>query len=250
MPNEQEQFLKDLESDDKKVDILEQPLIPEKEKEEVVKENKETEAEAEQKLKNRRERRLAEKWQAERESNIALNARLETIAEAQKAQGADSSEYLKAVEKIYGSETPEAVAATELLKTALKGVEERAYSRAIETSREEQSKLATEERRESERLDSFIENIEDEFSVTVSEAQEKDFFTFLERLSPKDKSGDIVEYADPLTVWELYQERISQKPASRAKALASRSITQGGVSGDTKLQTDSTERFLKEQGII
>lgn len=241
--SEQEKFLEATED----VSILDQPLFPEEEKNE---NGEETVEEQEQKLKNRREKRLADKLQAERESNIALNARLEAISEAQKtSRGTDTPDYLKTVERIYGSDSPEAIAATELLKTALKGVEESAYSRSLETLREEQRNATEAVRSEEKNLDFFVEQIEDEFNVSLSADQQKGFFRLLERLSPKDTEGNIIQYADPLTTFELYKDKFTKKD-SRAKDLSARSLVASGSSGDTKLQDDATVRYLKEQGIL
>lgn len=242
--DETSEFLKEFEPKEEQ-DILHQPLAPEKEKVE-----EEEPVEDEGGKRNRRERRLAAKYQAERESSIALAAKLESLTEAQRLQrDTEPSEYLKAIEKIYGTDTPEATAATELLKTALRGVEETSTKRALELFREEQRQAQEEVSKEERTLDSFIEQIEDEFDVSLNATQQKGFFQMMEKMSPKDSEGNITAYADPSAVWELYAEK-TQKKDTRAKDLSSRSMTHSGTSKDTTLQSDSTERFLKESGII
>lgn len=199
---------------------------------------------------NRRERRLTMKLQAERESGIALAARLSTLSEAQRAQAESSpAEYLKAVEKIYGSESPEAVAATELLKTALKGVEERATENAVERIREEQRQEREAVSDEEKNLDVMVEEIEDEIGQDMDAQTRKGFFALLEKLSPKDRDGNITAYADHHAVWEEYQAR--KKPAdTRQKDLAARSMVQAGASPIAGVEADANERWLRENGII
>lgn len=201
--------------------------------------------------KRRRERRLMEKLQAEREANIAMSARLEAITEAQKfRQDSEPSEYLKSVERIYGTNSPEAQEATELLKNALKGVEERATERALEKFREEQAQAQQAVQEEEQRLDSFVEEIENSYNVTFTPTMEKSFFQLMEKLSPKDPEGNIVHYADPHTTWEILQERLSKQTDTRAKDLASRAMTPSGSSNDSKIQDDATQRYLREIGIL
>lgn len=246
--NEENQFLEEL-KETPESDPFGEVEIPQEEPKEEPTDPDDPEAQPES-VKDRRHRRLEAKLQAEREANIALAARLETLAEANKSKGSEAAEYLKQVERIYGTDTPEAVAATEILKDALKSAEDRATERALETFREEQRKQAEDARKAEQELDSMIEEIEDEYGVTLTPEMQKGFFTYLEKLSPKDKEGNVVEYADHHAVWEEYKSKLTKKPDNRAKDLAARSMTQSGASGESRLQIDATERFLKENGLI
>lgn len=244
MPNEQEEFLKDL-NPDTKADVLTQDLVPPTEVKTEEGETKETD---EDKF-NRRERRLQTKLQAERESSIALAARLEALTEAQKFRAEEPDEYLKSVERIYGTQTPEATEATELLKTALQGAEKRATERALAQFREEQQKERDAIAKEEKSLDTMIEEIEDETGTTLDAQTKQGFFQLLEKLSPKDNDGNIIAYADHNAVWDELQAR--KKPqVSRAKDLAARSMTATGSSPKTGVETESNERWLRENGII
>ena len=245
MPNEtqQEEFLKDL-SPDLHPDVLTQPLEPD------AGQAQPGEEESNEDKFNRRERRLQSKLQAERESSIALAARLEALTEAQKfRQESEPEEYLKAVEKIYGTNSPEATEATELLKTALQGVEKRATERALEQFREERKQENDSVASEEKTLDDMVESIEDETGQEMDEQTRQGFFQLLERLSPKDKDGNIIEYADHNAVWEELQAR-KQPQSNRAKDLAARSMVKTGASPQTSVEADANERWLRENGII
>lgn len=251
--SEQEEFLKDL-SEQKPVDVLEQPLNPEDKPEgdEGAGEGEGTEGEGDKEgiqPKNRRERRLMVKLQAERESSMFLAGKLEARTEAGRAV-TEESDYLKAIERIYGTETPEAQIATDLLKKALSGVRDDAENRAYDRIKEEQQLEREQARKVNETLDGFIEDIEDEFSVNLTDAQERAFFQMLEKMSPKDKEGNVIEYADPIAVWEVLQERSSKRTDTRAKDMSSRSMTHSGASKEIKTGDDAAARFLREQGII
>ncbi len=201
------------------------------------------------KLRNRREKRMAEKLQAERESSIRLAERLANITEAQKFKEESGDDYLSGVDKIYGTDTPEAKTATELLKSALKGMGEKATERALERFREEQQEASQAVEVEEQNLDSMIEDIEDENGVILSDIQKRGFFTLLEKMSPKDDEGNVIHYADPDAVWEVLQSK-TQRPDNRAKDLSARSMVSSGASKETKLNDDALERMLKDEGII
>ena len=246
-PNQtQEEFLKDLEPE-QNVGALDQPIETEGEQ---PKEGEVKEETAEEKS-NRRERRLQSKLQAERESSIALAARLEALTEANQARGDNSEDaYLKAVEKIYGTLTPEAVEATELLKKALVDVKNASRDEALAMFREEQRKEREAVVTEDKTLDSMVEELEDEFGVTIDPQTEKSFFQLLEKMSPKDSEGNVIAYADHYAVWDELQSRKPQPKVNRAKDLASRSMVRTGSSPQGTVEAEASERWLRENGII
>ena len=234
-------------------DILETPINPE----EPAKEEPEGgEDVLEIKERDNREARRAKKaLQAEREANIALAARLEALSEAQKARAsAEPSEYLRQIERIYGTDSPEAKEATELLGQALENVEKRAAERALELYREEKRKEEEAVKKEEQMLDSMVEDIEDTFNVDLTSDKSaelrKGFFKMLEKMSPKDSEGNVIHYADLHAVWEEFQTKLQKKTENRAKDLSARSMVNSGVQHQSKLADDASLRFLKEHGII
>lgn len=255
MANQQEEFLKDTEIDPTKVDVLDAPLIPEDpaKDDEGKKDDEDTgddDGKGEPKPRNRRERRLLERLAAERESSSFLAGKLEARTEAGKAV-TEESDYLKAVERIYGTDSPEAQLATDLLKKAIIGAREEAKTQAVAEMKAERQRELADQRDADKELDNIVDEIEDEYGVTLTEPQERAFFQLLEKMSPKDKDGEVIEFADPHSVWEVFQEKLKARPAdTRAKDMSSRSMTQSGSSKESTLQSDATTRFLKEQGII
>ncbi len=238
----QNEFLDELEHQNQE-NPLEQPLIPEAET--VAEAPKEDETEA----RNRRERRLETKYRAERESSIALAAKLEVLTEAQKFSRENTTEVDETIARIYGTNTPEAAEATALLQKALSNVENRATEKALEKFREEQKQQQEAVLNEEKTLDGLVEQIEDENHIEMDAQTRKGFFTLLERLSPKDAEGNVVQYADHRAVWEQLQAA-KQPVHNRAKDLASRSMVRTGASPSSSVQDDATVRFLKENGII
>lgn len=253
--NETEQFLKNITGEEpEKDDLLDGPLVPEPAKEEEpAVEAPETEVEDEGdefKPKNRREKRLLKKLQEERESSMFLAGKLEAREEAKRVRD-EESDYLKAIERIYGTETPEAQLATDLLKKAILGARDEARTLAVEEFRTERQREIQAEKEAKRELEGFIEDIEDTYNVSLTDAQEKSFFQLLQKMSPKDTEGNVVSYADPHAVWEVLQERMSKKGTdSRAKDLSFRSMVQSGAPKESTLQDDAGARILRENGII
>ena len=242
--NEKDQFLQETEN------ILEQPITEEGQEsvEETESLPEESVEEAEQKLRNRREKRLASKLQAERESSIALAARLETITEARRdSQGEDP---YKGLDRVFGTDTPENAAATDLLKNAIRGAEERGRDSALEAIRREQQEAAAAVKVEEASLDSMLDDIEDEYGVSMTKEEEKGFFRLLERFSPKDRDGNILSYADHHGVFEEYQKMLKKPKDTRAKDLVSRGMTRSGSSAETKVDQSAEEKFLRDAGIL
>lgn len=235
----QEEFLRDLEPQD--TNVFDQPT-PETAP---VADEEEEPIEA----RNRRERRLQAKLQAEREAGIAMAAKLEVLTEAQRLQRETNPELDETISRIYGTDTPEALAATQLLQKAIKSAEDRAAERALQAFREEQEQASQAVAVEEQNLDSMIEELEDEYGVTLDAQTQKGFFTLLEKLSPKDRDGNIIAYADHHAVWEELNARKSSSN-TRAKDLASRSMVRNGAPTNTSVTDDATERFLRENGII
>lgn len=218
-------------------------------------ESKEAEEQKEEKssmnLRNRRERRLASQLTQKNEENIALNARLQAIEDAQRTRNSSDADYLKVLEKIFGT-TPETIESTEILKKAFSDMKESAAREALEQFRRESEKERQAVAQAEKKLDTIIEDVEDEYNVdlTSDTPLRRGFLKALEKASPKDRDGNIVDYADGQAIFELFNKSRERMNNSQAKDLASKSMTPSGQSNPSSLQEDATVRFLKENGII
>jgi hypothetical protein len=256
MNDDLEQFLKDTEQSEQP-DILNQPLDPnalnEESEEEVDEEGAyedeyDEAEEAEYRARNRRERRLMQKLEAERESAQFLAAKLEAMTGAKATM--EEADYLKGIERIYGTDSPEAQMATELLTKAILGARDDAETRAYERFMESQTSEVRAVQEAEMELDDIIDEIQDVYGVALTEAQEASYFELMQRMSPKDRDGDVVGLADPHAVWEVFSERSTRSSyGNRSKQLASRSLTDSS-SPESNLQDDTHQRFLRENGII
>ena len=225
------------------------------------KEEEKTEVIAEEDtLKNRRERRLMAKVQAEREANIALNARLQALQEAQQLRS-DTAEadFLKLVEPIYGTADekgqydPRRAEATRLLKDALKGAyttaKKEAVQEALRTLREESQGESQAEAEETENLEEGMEYVEERYGINFGSRKAHDkYLDLLEDVSPKDDEGNIKEYAFDAAA-RLFQAE-EGKSTSRAKELAARGGTRSGNSQPSELQDQAFYQGLKDLGLM
>jgi len=237
--SEQEEFLRDLIVE--KDDVFDAPLeVPAKET--VEEEEKGDGFEP----KNRREKRLLVQNQRLREEAIAERARAEGIADAQRRVAeSETSEFRNLVSPIFGDNTAEKAAATDLFEAALKRVYEKSKEDAVAEVETRTSRGSQAIRSEEQKLDDMVDEVEDEFGRDLSPEDKRGFYSLLDRLSPKDEDGDIIEYADPITTYELYEAR-KGRASNRAKETASRSMTRSGASQPSKLEDDANWRAVKD----
>lgn len=253
MPDEQpksaiDQFLSDIPTSGNRQsdDLFDKPLTETPASEEEASEDSH---------KNRRHRRLEAKLQAEREYSIQLAARLEALTEVQRfAKDTNADNLDENLKRLYGTDE-KGLAAAKITQELLRQTEERAKQAALEEISEKQDQEVQEVARYRDELHSYLEEIEDEFEVDLTSdtpaalRNRQGFFALFTKVSPKDSDGDVSDYADPVSTWELYQSQ--QKPEStRAKDLGSRSMVRSGNSSDSKLEQTSQERWLRENGII
>lgn len=164
------------------------------------------------------------------------------------------SDTVSAFEAIIGNDTPEKVAALGKLKSTLSGFDQRAAASAIDAVngiREREAKADAEAQRE---LADAFESIEESYGVDITSQKgaklRTEFVTFVEKIAPKDASGEIRDYPDFSSAWETFAEmkRAQQQP-SRAKELASRGVSRSSdanVSGPQKRITfDDAEAFIE-----
>lgn len=144
------------------------------------------------------------------------------------AHQADEDDYYA---RLIGNDTPEKLAMIREAKARdeqiLQKAEERAFNRL---SQKEQERMQADKQAEEE-LETAFSNIEDTYEVDISsnsplaKKTRQEFVSFIEKIAPKDRNGDIVDYPDMTSAWETFSElkKATAQP-SRAKELASRSM--------------------------
>lgn len=151
----------------------------------------------------------------------------QTVREEPKNQ--DTTDVVSAFEAIIGNDTPEKVAALKSLERALGNVDQRASEKAIAKLDEIRLQESLADKEAEDELSEAFDSIEDTYGVDISSNTQSakklrnDFVTYVERIAPKDRNGDIIAYPDMSSAWETFSEikKATQIP-SRAKELASR----------------------------
>lgn len=236
--SEQAEFLKDLDVENKD-DVFDKPLT------EAEPEKEEPEEEDDKVAPNRYWRRMKQKVDQYKDETIALNERIKVLSEVNKFREDVGDDPLKEVEAIFGTDTPEKLSATTILKKALSGMSESAVNKALEKIQEQREKESQAVRDEENAIEKGLERLEDEENADFSNPTErKAFLNLLEKLSPKDSDGNIKEYADFGATYEIFEK--SKEKSTRAKELASRSMTHSGASKESKLEDDALSRFIRE----
>jgi hypothetical protein len=249
--SEVNQFLKEL-AGEQPESILDKPLdLGEKTDEEPEKETpaKRVELDEDGYLKNRQGRRKRQEDERLRDEISQLNERVRQLSEVDKFKQEFGDDHLKKVEAIFGTDTPEKLAATNLLKEALQGMTEKAKAEALQEI-ESRGEVETRAQREADsEVDEFLEMAEDEGLDVSDDSVRSGLITLMERMSKKYDDGNIKEFADNEAVIETYLALQKRGGSNRAKELADRSMTRSGESQPSTLPQNAIERYMEEHGL-
>lgn len=185
--------------------------------------------------KNRRHRRLEEQLQRERESNIALNERVKTLAEVAKISKESNGEIDPRLLRAFGT-SEEGKEATKIFSEVLQEMTEKAKAEALEEFENKQVEAQKQEKEYESFIDAQLENLEDEHNIDLTSDSpqarktRREFLELVQDLSPKDESGTITGYADFESTFDVYQKTLpkSTDSTNRAKEIASRSMQRSG----------------------
>lgn len=149
---------------------------------------------------------------------------------------------ISAFTAIIGNDTPEKVNALNALKNEIETIRADARSAREELQAERQADIQAEQE-----LAQGFESVEENFNVDfkTNPKLRSEFIEFIERVAPKDSSGDIVEYPDFNETFKLYQE-INKKSNTRAKELASRSATRSSEAPQAPMPADTSWRGVEK----
>ena len=236
MANEEfKKFVNSLEQGEKEATFKGTP-IPEKEVKEEV-------GETESK-KNRRERRLEQKLQAEREAGIAMAERIKVLSEiaGQKGESSGQEEIDPRLAKVFGDYEKGKEISKEF-SSILSDMSKKAREEAISEMEERQNQSAVQAKQEEQSYVEYLKNefskIEDDYDVDLEGDSETrgQFVDFIAKLSPKDDEGNIKDYPDIESAWETFQSTKQAPDNSRRDEVASKSMVKSGGSTVQKPKT-------------
>lgn len=133
--------------------------------------------------------------------------------------------------RLIGNDTPEKLSMVKEFRNVLEKGTQRAKQEAIEELQSRQYAEVQADREAEQELENAFENIEETFDVditsnnAIARKTRQEFVSFVEKIAPKDRNGDIVDYPDMNSAWETFSEmkKATAQP-NRAKDLASRSM--------------------------
>jgi hypothetical protein len=249
MNDELNDFLKDIPTDqDTAKDIFgEQPENPTEEVD-VTETPK-----ADEPYKNRRHRRLEQQLETEREARIRAEARAEVLSETRKfAQETNVDERLL---RLYGTDENGKEAAR-LQTDILNDYAARAKEEAKREMMDEQRASQAEQKQQEQFIDSELEALEDEHDIDLTSKspqarkQRNELLALVEKLSPKDKDGNVLNYADFSGAYEILKSQAVKPDNTRQKQLASNSMTSSAPVDQSQAEADATKSWLQANGII
>jgi len=163
-----------------------------------------------------------------------ISKRLENFKPEAPSQEKEENEFRDVIDSftaIIGNDTPEKKNALQALERSLNNLDERASRKAIQSLENIQQQEVQADQEAEEELETAFDNIENTFDVDITsnnpiaKKTRQEFVSFVERIAPKDRYGDIVDYPDMTSAWETFSEmKKSTANPSRAKELASRSM--------------------------
>lgn len=159
--------------------------------------------------------------------------------------------------RIIGNDTPERVQGIKDMKELLTGLTGKAKAEAIAELESRQNAEVEADREAEQELETAFDNIEENFDVDISsnnpiaKKTRQEFVAFVEKIAPKDRNGDIVDYPDMNSAWEMFDERRkSTATPSRAKELASRSMARSAETGSQQAIPVNKHSFERTDNFI
>jgi len=259
--NEVDKFFEGLPSQDKKLADVFNEIKP---TEEVVIEKKKEGDEESEGRKNRRHRRLEEQLQRERGSNIALSERIKVLAEVrsgikESTEGETPAEWIALL-----GDTPESHKAWKLQQDLLHKSTQQAKQEVLQEienkSHQDRIEFQEEQTKYEGLIDSELEALEDAYNIDLTSNTDsvtkirKEFLELIQKVSPKDEEGNITNYADFGSTFELYQlAKVKEKSSisDKQKELASRSMQTSGQGGGSETQkvTSGFRGWMKDYNL-
>lgn len=230
--------------------LLDKPLTEtEPEKEGTENKGKIAEVDEDGYPKNRQGRRKRQHDEDLRNEVLQLNERVKVLSELGRFKEEVGDDPLKKIEAIFGTDTPEKLAATNLLKEALTGIKESAKSDVIKEWESREGQETEAQKEADDEVETMLEQVEDEYGLDMSDDNvRRGFITLMEKMSSKHDDGNIKEFADADAVAETYVALQKRQGSSKAKELSSRSMTHSGESQPSRLPQNAVDRFMEENG--
>lgn len=185
----------------------------------------------------------------------ALADRPEPTATVREAVNDDTTSVVEAFTAIIGNDTPEKLKALKSLENALGNVDQRASKIAIDKIEEIKSREIAQDRAAEQELEDAFDDIEDSYGVditsnnAIARKTRQEFVTFVEKIAPKDRNGEIIDYPDMNSAWETFSQiKKATTVPSRNKELANRGMarsTETPIGPQKRVTFNDADAFIE-----
>jgi hypothetical protein len=184
------------------------------------------------------------------EKEVAKRTEQTGPKETFKAEEDEFKDVIESFTAIIGNDTPEKVRALNDLQKALNGSSQKAAILAEQKILEIQNREAEADKQAEEELDNAFDEIEETYDVDLSKNPKlrSEFVSFVEKIAPKNRNGEIIDYPDMNSAWETFSEiKKSTAQPSRAKELANRGMQRSAettVKQDKNINWNAVDEYM------
>lgn len=153
---------------------------------------------------------------------------------------------MDAMVQAIGNDTPQKQAALQAYRNALERLDQKGATQAQQYIENIQQREQEADREAEEELDEAFENIENNYGVDFSRNTKlrSEFASFVEKIAPKDRNGDIVDYPDMESAWETFSEiKSANRQPSRNKEIANRGMARSAETTATPTKRVTFDDF-------
>ena len=140
------------------------------------------------------------------EKEVAKRTERQEPKEPLKAEEDEFKDVIESFTAIIGNDTPEKVRALNDLQKALNGSSQKAAYLAEQKILEIKNREEEADRQAEEELENAFDEIEETYDVDLSKNHKlrSEFVSFVEKIAPKNRDGEIVDYPDMNSAWETF----------------------------------------------
>ena len=246
MPNEVDDFLKDVSGEEDTKDPFKADSTDPFESKEP-KDEKVPDAKEEEKLPFHKDPKIQRFIQKEIEK-VTKDLKPTSTVEEKKEAIDEADEILT---RIIGNDTPEKVTAIRDFKKYLTGLEEKGAEKALRKLQEEREQAEREDVEAENTLTQGLESIEENFSVDITSSNQSaikirsEFLEFVKKIAPKDSNGDVREFPDLEQAFETFQALRTQPKNTRAKDLAARGMSRSSDASAAPKNEDNSWKAVE-----
>ncbi len=160
--------------------------------------------------------------------------------------------------RLIGNDTPEKLSMIKEFKSILEEGTVKAKQEAIAELESRQRQEVEADREAETELENAFDTIEETYDVDITSNSSlarktrQEFVSFVEKIAPKDRNGEVIDYPDMNSAWETFSEiKKSNTQPSRAKELANRGMARSAETAQEtqgRVNWNSVDDYIESLG--